>query len=333
MTPNQGKLARPAVFRVTALALSVLLVLGFAEVFFWLFWSEPWYERLPEQQIQRSQSAFEVGGREFVIRHPPLGLSKLPDTRRILFVGDSFTYGSGVREVDTFVSLITAKLNEESQRNGGPLYESFNAGIPASMTSDWIHLFDSVAEGFEPDWVVVVFFLRDGVEGVTSLGQITRIRNEMAKLSGDSPLYRYSRLWRYFVDRDAQARLSDEYLGRLRNGYIGNEQQTREWRRAQANLQYLEAEAARLGARFALVIFPVLFELREDYPLEAAVDEILRFGNGERMKTLSLLPAFRGRSAPELWVSPLDQHPNAEGHTIAAQAVFEMLSASEHSGD
>ena len=108
-----------------------------------------------------------------MIRHPPLGLSKLPDTRRILFVGDSFPYGSGVREVDPFVSLIAAKLKEESQRQGGPLYESFSAGIPASMTSDWIHLFDSVAEGFEPDWVVVVFFLRDGVESVASLGPIT----------------------------------------------------------------------------------------------------------------------------------------------------------------
>ncbi|MCH2186721.1 hypothetical protein MK280_12710, partial [Myxococcota bacterium] len=105
--------------------------------------------------------------------------------------------------------------------------------------------------------------------------------------------------------------------------------ETGEWYRAQANLQYFRSDANRLGARFALVVFPVLFELGKDYPLEAAVDEILRFANAEQMETLSLLPAFRGRAASELWVSPLDQHPNAKAHEIAAGAIFEMLRESE----
>ena len=127
------------------------------------------------------------------------------------------------------------------------------------------------------------------------------------------------------MEREAQGRLSTEYLGRLESGYLGAPEETREWKRAKANLQYIRSESNRLRAEFFMVIFPVLFELGEEYPLESAIQEIIRFAEEEQMTNLSLLPAFRGRSAFELWVSPLDQHPNAEGHAIAANAIFEFL--------
>ena len=106
---------------------------------------------------------------------------------------------------------------------------------------------------------------------------------------------------------------------------MGGPEETREWQHAQDNLRYIRSESNRLGAKFVLVIFPVLFGLDEDYPLDAAVQEIMRFAKAEQMTTLSLLPAFLGRSASELWVSPLDQHPNKEGHAIAANAIYEFL--------
>ena len=106
---------------------------------------------------------------------------------------------------------------------------------------------------------------------------------------------------------------------------LGGAEETREWQRAQANLQYIRSESNRLGAQFFLIIFPVLFELEGDYPLATTIEEIARFAEVEQMANLSLLPAFRGRSAFDLWVSPLDQHPNKEGHAIAANAIHEFL--------
>ncbi|MCH2185413.1 hypothetical protein MK280_06025 [Myxococcota bacterium] len=145
MTPTQRNFVKPAVLRLMAVTGSVLLVLVIAELGLRLLGGDPWYEILPAQQRLRAEYAFVVGGEEFFIWHPPLDLPKLGGRERILFIGDSFIYGSGVKEPEAFASLVTHKLNEESAELKGPLYETFNAGIPASMTSDWAHLFDAVA--------------------------------------------------------------------------------------------------------------------------------------------------------------------------------------------
>jgi hypothetical protein len=47
-----------------------------------------------------------------------------------------------------------------------------------------------------------------------------------------------------------------------------------------------------------------------------------------------MLPDFQGQRGPELWVSTYDQHPNAQGHAIAARALLpfvrELLSLTQH---
>jgi hypothetical protein len=39
----------------------------------------------------------------------------------------------------------------------------------------------------------------------------------------------------------------------------------------------------------------------------------------------SLLPAFRGRRAADLWVSEINKHPSAEGHALAADALLPFV--------
>jgi hypothetical protein len=40
---------------------------------------------------------------------------------------------------------------------------------------------------------------------------------------------------------------------------------------------------------------------------------------------LDLLPAFQGRKAKDLWVSPGDHHPNERAHAIAANEIGRFL--------
>ena len=57
----------------------------------------------------------------------------------------------------------------------------------------------------------------------------------------------------------------------------------------------------------------------------AQVDLLVGFGREHGFATHDLLPAFLGREAAELWVSPLDQHPNAAGHALAAESLLPFV--------
>jgi len=72
----------------------------------------------------------------------------------------------------------------------------------------------------------------------------------------------------------------------------------------------------------------MLVELAEKvYPFQDVCDALLHFAREEGIKVLDLLPAFRGRDGSELWVSALDQHPNALGHQLAADAMLPFVRA------
>jgi hypothetical protein len=51
----------------------------------------------------------------------------------------------------------------------------------------------------------------------------------------------------------------------------------------------------------------------------------MRFSTENDLPALNLLPAYLGKSAPELWISAGNQHPNAKGHAIAADAMTPFI--------
>lgn len=193
------------------------------------------------------------------------------------------------------------------------------------MTPHWVRLCDEILDSYDPDLVVAVFFLRDGLAGITSIGQIDQIRDGMREFAEDSFLFRHSSTYRFFRERRAQAMLAGMYLSQMRHGYLGDADQTRQWRQAQADLLTIKRRALEVDAGFAMVVFPALFDLTPTYPLKAVCNEILRFAEADEIPALSLLPAFMGRDAERLWISPFDQHPNATGHAIAADAMIPFV--------
>lgn len=75
---------------------------------------------------------------------------------------------------------------------------------------------------------------------------------------------------------------------------------------------------------FHLVIFPILLDL-DDYKFSAVENEIARFAKANDIQVFSLTPGFLGEDDRSLWVSPVNQHPNAEGHRIAADTLYPYL--------
>jgi len=305
---------------------SLLLSLAAAEIGLRWLVGKPWYERVVDEQTGEVQHIFPVGGYRFWLRSAPVDTPKAPGAFRIYFFGDSFTYGQGLGDSSqSFVQRTVALLNERRPLPGVQKFEAFNGGMPGSLTPQWVKLSSATLKPYDPDLVVVVFFLRDGLAGVTSIAQINHIRDGMRQVAKDSFLFRHSRLYQLCVEGRRQSELSRKYLAEMHEGYLGDAPSTRQWQRAQADLLEIERQASAIGSQMALVIFPVLFELNDDYPLRDVCDEIERFCHANGIPVHSLLPAFLGQKADTLWNAPYDQHPNASGHEIAARGLYPFI--------
>jgi hypothetical protein len=78
------------------------------------------------------------------------------------------------------------------------------------------------------------------------------------------------------------------------------------------------------GGKLVIVLFPLLYDFH-DYPFQTIHDKIAANCQRARIPLLDLLPAFSRYRAEELWVHPVDHHPNEIAHRIAAEEIHAFL--------
>src|SRR5690242_15457953 len=93
------------------------------------------------------------------LRGEEIAIPKPPKTVRILVVGDSITFGYGIRLEDTYAKVLERRLNRESV--SGTSYEVLNGGALGGSLADYLHFLTRKAEILQPDTVVVGLCLND----------------------------------------------------------------------------------------------------------------------------------------------------------------------------
>lgn len=290
-----------------------------------ILYTRPWYEQLVAEQVQPNDWTAAIQRNALGLRDRDYPTTKPVHGKRVLMLGDSFTYGSGVADnAAIFPRLLEKQLNAEFAERGVTI-EVLNGGIPGSLTDDWVELLEKTKDAFQPDVIVVVFFLRDGTRTSAADSFFVPIRNEITSQNQNSFVYQNVYLYRLFTDARDRSYLSEKYAKALNESYLGNDLQTQEWRTAQFNIRKIKAMGEETNTKVGLVVFPLLAELNDRYPFKAVCDVIAKFGADNEIPTHSLLPAYLGMNAPDLWVSALNQHPNARGHEIAADALLPFI--------
>jgi len=232
---------------------------------------------------------------------------------RIMVLGDSFTFGEGVRLEDTFVARTERILRAEV----GPQVEVLNFGLGGWGTCSEFYYMIRAGIGFRPDLVLVVFTPNDaGYEIGLDIWQNFRAVYEAPEVFHRS----YFVSWVY--SRVARTILGRRYVEGLVEGALD---ERTEWTSVLAMLTRLKEILSRMGSEYAIVIFPFMYELSDDYPIAPIHELVGEAAREAGIPVLDLLPSFVGHSYTDLWVHPSDQHPNEKGHAIAAEAIARFL--------
>ena len=260
-------------------------------------------------------------------RGPAFG-DRRPGVARVAFLGDSFTFGEGVRFEDTFPEVAARVLGQALER---PV-EAYNFGVGGHNTAQSLQVYRYVARSAQADVVVLGYVLNDAegplyeiVEGRATPARRPREETVDEGVDEARPPERWPwqlRLAQLVWKRRAAADLTRRTLAHYRALY---EEGSAGWAASREALVALCREAHEAGARPWVVIFPILVHLGPDYPFAREHALVADAARGAGAAVLDLLPVFARREATELWVHPTDQHPNEVAHRMAGEALARAL--------
>lgn len=250
---------------------------------------------------------------ELGFRGGPLAIEKPAGALRVVCLGDSITFGEGVREEDTYPSVL-GKLLSTSMPDR--TVQVINAGVQGYGTREEIALFFARCAQLRPDIVTLGFFPNDA----TDFGETVRQNDERTRERPLSGLAKYSKIWEMIERRRRATELQEKYFETTRRSFDGPN-----WAVAKQLLAMMQSQSQKDGFRFVVVLFPMFWELDGAYPFDDLHARIAAACQEAGCEFVDLLPVFRGRKSESLWVHPTDQHPNEIAQALAARRMFDVL--------
>jgi len=268
---------------------------------------------------------------------------------RLLFLGDSFTYGFGVNDDQTFAHLTEKRLGSE-----GLSVEAMTAGNRDKGTDYALRFFQVRGYKFKPDLVILCFCANDLIDIergeyylVSPEGDLTPkplnesqkvIKNILSKFPGYNWLVSWSQAANFLKEmgikwfmgrRDAKA-LKEAPLIINYPAYFQGYGHKENLRLLEIYLSNLRQSVQAAGGSLMIFYLPMPMEVEEFRkrgaagPDETALGQLAR-KNGEKL--YSLTPIFALTQAPleKLYFLPSDGHWNAAGHALAAAYFSEQV--------
>lgn len=242
--------------------------------------------------------------------------------RRILSLGDSFTWGVGIQFDDAWPQRVERALS----RARGERWEAVNLAEPGMNAVEQVSRLDREGWGYGPDAVVLAWVLNDAEDENAAEARRARDWAEEAerkpgaaeRLLSRSALFRLARA-RIHATIENRRRASG-YRAIYADGYPG-------WTRAEQALQTMSAAAHARGVPFVVVIFPLFANpLDERYPFADLHHKVAEAARRAGAHVLDLLPEYRSLDWRLLVVDgAADEHPNEIAQRVAALAISREL--------
>ncbi len=263
---------------------------------------------------------------------------------RLLVLGDSFTFGFGVEERDTFARRIQHRIRATGRKE----FRVINGGVVGYGTKQEQIWFDQIADAIEPDAVILGFFVGNDFVDNLNLNQyevidgylvgtsihgtnlmLTRVLGMPPRVKiairTHSHLYNFlMNAWRATMVKAGLSDSSAMYEIYRETPSAQTEQAVEATREALARL-VLSCESREIP--LGLVVIPdvrvrdVLMAKRH-YRFERPSEVIVDMAKVLRVSVLDLTGMFVARD--DLYYA-VDRHWNAKGHRLAGDAIADAL--------
>jgi len=224
---------------------------------------------------------------------------------RMIFLGDSLTFGWGVGQDDTFDNVLEVEFTKRQPT------EILNFGAGNYNTEQEVNLFLEKGLKYNPDKVVVFYFINDA--------EPTPKKSRWSFLENSQLISFYWSRFHVVKNRFFPAGSYKQYYSRLyaddQPGLVG----------VKNSFLLLKETCKRHKIALQVVLLPELHNV-VNYPFSEEYGKIETFLKQNQISYMNVLPAFKDYSDPvQLWVSLDDAHPNKLAHSIIAKEVLNFI--------
>jgi hypothetical protein len=288
-------------------------------------------------------------------RDDVVAIPKPKGTFRVLVLGDSLAYGSGIPKDKTFPNRLESLLREKFNQA-----EVVNAGVSGYTPYNELHYYLTEGRKFQPDLVVVAFCMNDVVNPRLHWGDAPNVKipeeaipnrdydanhilplikqREAERKDAHQSLLEHSELYRALARRAAHLLTSRKSEPRFPTYITGEDpisievlmdKSSPESRWLKSMYDQLHAATKGDGVPLVIVLFPLAYQLDANYPF-IPQRQIVDYCNETSILCLDLLPSFRQHPQEDTFLLNHSSfydiwHLTESGHDLSAREIERFL--------
>lgn len=278
-----------------------------------------WLE--PDQQAythDKSVSTNSTG-----LRDSEYAIGASPEVYRILALGDSQTFGNGLELADTWPKQLEANLNQAAK---GKRVEVLNGGLPGSDT--WQHeiILKRLLVTYQPDAVVLAFYVNDVVKRFTPSSVQFKNDDEFSKrmvyiLKRSALLLTLRTVWSSIMQGWSPGKDFMEQQSLLK-GEDSPALQER-WDQVENSLAAMKKASNEYNTFFGIVLLPRRDQIDGRFPWDAYSNHLRKIAEQHQIPVVSMLAPLQQAyktHGKNLFI-PWDGHNSKLANQIIAQEI------------
>lgn len=244
-------------------------------------------------------------------------MKKEKGRRRIVFMGDSFTAGHGIKKLqDRFPALIEEMLKKE----GWTEYEVYTIAKNGWDTNKYLMNLSRLArEGFDADIVILCYTMNDIGWASPESESILKSMNDMRPKNW---LLQHS----YFLNF-MYWRINILYTPEGKNyyGWLAGAYTDKVWDTEQLMLRELMEGCKNKGWTVKAAILPLIGDLSTGFKMKAAHTNVARLFSDYGINHIDLADKLKAYPSNKTTVNKYDSHPNEFAHKVIAEEIWNKL--------